>query len=471
MFAQSSVSIVPITANYSATPPTVTFEVSWPGGSRDADHHSKIWLLVDYRRIKDNAYTGGWLRAGISSAHTPTATAGSTVSLVPGNTKGFWLQGTDGAFAFAATVTVPVTVDLTGYASQFAWCGVASDRPPTAIEYPGYYALQGTKDFIIQTHPTDAGQTITESTNAYIGCIYSLTDSTGCPGEAPAMPAITNFTASRTAICVGESATLTATAANAERYSFDNGANWGSSSSTVVSPTSATTYILKATREKGACTVTFPTQITITVNDPPTPHLLTAAPDVICAGEAATLTASATDAASYSLTGNGTDWQADADFVVTPAASTYYTLYVKNADGCTATKANAATVTVNDLPVVASVSGATACAGKTAELTATLSGGTTSAMTYSWDIGGTPHTTFDPMLTTQTLDVNTAFTVTVTNANGCISEQKTDTISVTSPATAGQAVNACNCAAGLLDCLGTCEASCCTNCASWTTCA
>ena len=206
-FAQSSsVVVTPITADYTAAPPTVTFKVSWPAGTRDADHRSKVWLLVDYRRIKNNAYSGNWLRAGISAAHTPTATAGSTVSLESGNTKGFWLQGPNDGFAFAATVTVPVNVELSGYAPQFGWCGVASDRPPRAVEYPGYYALQGTKPFIIQTHPAISSQTVTESTTAYIGCIYNLTDSTGCPGDdLPAMPTITNFTASAPAICKGQS--------------------------------------------------------------------------------------------------------------------------------------------------------------------------------------------------------------------------------------------------------------------------
>ena len=185
LFAQSSVSIVPITANYAATPPTVTFEVSWPGGSRDADHHSKVWLLVDYRRIQDNAYTGGWLRAGISSAHTPTTNSGA-VSLDPGNTKGFWLQGTDDLLPFAATVTVPVTVDLTGYASQFAWCGVASDYPPNVLaNTAGSYTLAGTPPFTLIASSGTTTQTVNEKTIAIAAVTMTpatITDATGYPG-------------------------------------------------------------------------------------------------------------------------------------------------------------------------------------------------------------------------------------------------------------------------------------------------
>ncbi|MDR2358429.1 MAG: hypothetical protein LBD87_01335, partial [Prevotellaceae bacterium] len=155
-FAQSSVTLTPVTANYAAMPPTVTFEVAWKAGSRNADNRSKVWLFVDYRRVSNNAYTGDRLRAGIASPAV-TATAG-TVSYEPNNTKGFWLQGTVGAFA--ATVTVPLTVDLSGYAPGFGWCGVATDRPPYAEEKSAYYALHGSPAFIIQTHPTNTGSTV-----------------------------------------------------------------------------------------------------------------------------------------------------------------------------------------------------------------------------------------------------------------------------------------------------------------------
>ena len=367
LFAQtSSVVVTPITANYSATPPTVTFEVSWPAGTRNADHRSKVWLLVDYKRIQNNAYTGDWLRAGImTGASSPTATAGSTVSLETGNTKGFWLQGPSDGFAFAATVTVPVTVNLAGYAREFSWCGIASDRPPTAIEYDGYYALHGTPDFIING-------TITEPTKAYNkGCIYSLTDSTGCPGEPPAMPTITNFTASTTAICRDGSVTLTATATNAASYSFNNGA-WSSSSTTVVKPDVTTnTYTLKV-RSAGGCTVTASTTITITVNDPPVPQSLTTTPDVICAGESVTLTAAPAGAASYSL--DGLTWTASEQLTDTPTSTTTYTLYIKSAEGCTASLPNAATVTVNDPPAGLSLTSATICNGESTTLTAAPAG-------------------------------------------------------------------------------------------------
>ena len=382
-FAQtySSVVVTPVTANYSATPPTITFKVSWPAGSRDADHHSKIWLLVDYRRYQNNAYSGGWLRAGIDAL--PATNAG-TVSLESGNTKGFWLQGPDDGFAFAATVTVPVTVNIpSGYAPQFGWCGVASDRPPWAEEKTGYYALYGTPGFIVN------GTALPASEKAYIGCIYSLADSTGCPGVAPDMPAITDFTASTTTICKGGSVTLTAVAGSAASYSFNNGA-WSSSSTTVVSPTSTTAYTLRV-RSAGGCTVTSSKTVTVTVNDPPVPQSLTADPLTVCTGEPATLTATAGGAASYSL--NGSTWTASHLLTDSPASSKTYTLYIKNAAGCTASLPNAATVTVRDTPAAPLASSPqTFCSGSNPTV-ANLSATGTDIKWYSSSAGGAALTT------------------------------------------------------------------------------
>jgi hypothetical protein len=79
----------------------------------------------------------------------------------------------------------------------------------------------------------------------------------------------------------------------------------------------------------------------------PTGLSLTASPETICAGAPVTLTASATDAASYSL--DGTNWQTEMAFEVTPTSTTHYTLYAQTAEGCVAILPNAAVVTVSVL--------------------------------------------------------------------------------------------------------------------------
>jgi hypothetical protein len=59
---------------------------------------------------------------------------------------------------------------------------------------------------------------------------------------------------------------------------------------------------------------------------------------------------------------------------------------------------------------------------------ATLGSGTTTAMTYTWNIGGTTSTTNVNSKTSSTLSASTTYTVRLTNSNGCVGN-------VSSPAT------------------------------------
>jgi hypothetical protein len=71
------------------------------------------------------------------------------------------------------------------------------------------------------------------------------------------------------------------------------------------------------------------------------------------------------------------------------------------------------------------------CPGESANLTANVSGCTTPAMTYTWDIGGTGSTTTVPAITTGNLTTTTTYTVTVRNAYGNTSAvSNTGTITV-----------------------------------------
>jgi hypothetical protein len=71
------------------------------------------------------------------------------------------------------------------------------------------------------------------------------------------------------------------------------------------------------------------------------------------------------------------------------------------------------------------------CPGESANLTATVSGCTTTAMTYTWDIGGNVKTTTEPATPSGVLNATTTYTVTVRNAYGKISAvSNTGTITV-----------------------------------------
>ena len=71
------------------------------------------------------------------------------------------------------------------------------------------------------------------------------------------------------------------------------------------------------------------------------------------------------------------------------------------------------------------------CSAGAVTLSASASGGTTTAMTYTWVVGGgAEQTTTTGSLSHSAALGSTTYSVTVTNANGCTSAQKTGTITV-----------------------------------------
>ncbi|MDR3132740.1 MAG: Ig domain-containing protein [Prevotellaceae bacterium] len=112
LYSQSAtVSIAIAHVSYGSSP-TVTFTVSATEGKKP------LWIVIDYQRVQGSRYVGDWLRATIPAL--PTNWSAGTPSLQPTDTRGFWLQGPEGAFT--STVTVPVTVDVNGYSPQFGAC-------------------------------------------------------------------------------------------------------------------------------------------------------------------------------------------------------------------------------------------------------------------------------------------------------------------------------------------------------------
>ena len=164
--SEAAVQVKSIAADYANK--KVTFSVSWAAGSRGTYsgkiYNSKVWVFVDYTTVTNPNTTGAWQRTTVASA---TATAGT----VSGNTgRGFYLQGTDGAFSSTVTVT------LSGVPAKFNWCATATDYPPNAVMSNGTYTLKGTAPFTINGNTSVSARTYTGA------CITTITDATGCPG-------------------------------------------------------------------------------------------------------------------------------------------------------------------------------------------------------------------------------------------------------------------------------------------------
>ncbi len=196
-------------------------------------------------------------------------------------------------------------------------------------------------------------------------------------------------TAGQDSLCPGQSTTLTAT--GGDTYQWSTGA---SGAMVVVTPGVSTTYSVTAT-EYG-CQGTA--AVTVTVNPLPVP-VATADPATLCVGQSTTLTASGGQTYVWS------SGQTGASVVVTPSATTIYTVTATDSNGCQAS--TTVTVTVNPLPVpTIHATPALICAGDTATLTA--DGGTS----YLWSTG-------DAVATISVAPLNTTiYSVTVTNL-GC----------------------------------------------------
>jgi gliding motility-associated-like protein len=241
---------------------------------------------------------------------------------------------------------------------------------------------------------------------AYPGCSRTATTSV----NINALPTLTT-SASSTLFCSGVTSTLTAS--GAATYTWNPGALIGAS--VAVTPTATTIYTVTATNASG-CSNTG--TINLTVNAIPTLTATTSS-SAICVGGTATLTSSGANTYTWNPgASTGTT------VVVTPTATTVYTVTGTNASGCTNT--STVSLTVNSLPTLtATASSSSLCIGSSSSLTAT------GATSYTWN----PSASTGPTVVVSPT-VTTIYTVTGTNASGCINSE-TVSLTVNTLPTAG----------------------------------
>ena len=246
--------------------------------------------------------------------------------------------------------------------------------------------------------------TYTVSYSSPAGCAAVNVNGTVTVNPTPSVT-VNNLT-----ICNGQSATLTATpTVPGGTYTWNTGAT---SQSISVNPSTNTTYTVNYSTAAGCAAASA--SGTVTVNPSP---VLTATNATICAGQTATLQATAT-------TPGGTfTWNpggiSGSSLTVSPATTTTYTLSYTSGAGCNAPNITS-TVTVNPVATV-SVNSPTICDGNSATLTATPSipGGT-----YLWNTGATTASiTVNPNTTT-------TYSVVYTSTAGCASPSASGTLTV-----------------------------------------
>jgi gliding motility-associated-like protein len=214
-------------------------------------------------------------------------------------------------------------------------------------------------------------------------------------------------------LCSGQSATLTANGAGTGgtyAWSPGSGLNTTAGAGVTASPTSTTTYTVTGTDGNG-CSNTA--TATVTVN--PLPNVTAAAaPTAICIGSSSTLTASGAN--SYVWSPNtGLNTTAGATVTANPTSTTTYTIVGTNtATQCTNTAT--VTLTVHPLPVItANAASPAICLNSSTNITANGAG---AGGGYVWSPATGLSSTTGATVTASPA-VNTTYTVSGTDANGC----------------------------------------------------
>ncbi|HTI71882.1 MAG TPA: hypothetical protein VMF06_18040 [Candidatus Limnocylindria bacterium] len=149
-----------------------------------------------------------------------------------------------------------------------------------------------------------------------------------------AKPTIASFAASPGTVDTGAPVTLSWSVTNAKSLSISPGIGAVTGASVVVTPASNTTYTLTATNPKGSVTKAVSVKVTQVVA--PVISSFTATPQAITSGQSVTLNWSVSGATKLSILANvgaSPGVVTGSSVIVTPTASTTYTLTATNATG------------------------------------------------------------------------------------------------------------------------------------------
>ena len=220
----------------------------------------------------------------------------------------------------------------------------------------------------IWVNPTTTTSYSVSGTNSF-GC----TDSSSVSINVFALPQV-NIISTSAAICVGDTATLIAN--GAVNYAWSPAINLTSATGSSVGafPTNSMSISVIGT-DANNCVDTASTYIT--VNN--LPILTIVAPNAICDGSTATLTASGANTYQWFPSGNGSS------IIVNPFTNTNYTVIGTDTNGCQDSISHS--ITVNPLPQLNIIPSATiSCAGDSVQLTATTN---MSLASFNWSNGAT----------------------------------------------------------------------------------
>lgn len=329
------------------------------------------------------AATGG----GTYTWSTTETTSKITVS--PGTSSTYTVIVTNGNCTGSATVSVTVVANLVPIITgDTTICNGTSTMLSTS----------GGGTYLWSDNTTNSSITVSPASTS----TYSVTVTSGsCSGTASVQVLVNPYPTptinGTSAICSGQSATLTAS--TGDSYSWNPGGQ--TTGSITVSPSGTTDYIVTVTTN--GCSGSASTQVLVN----PTPNPAISGTSSICTGDTTTLVTNIAGPYSWSPGGETTQ-----SITVIPSGTTTYIVSV-TVNGCTGTAAQTVTVIP---PVKANITGNNICMGEIVKLAA--SGGTN----YLWNTGATTSTitetpinttTYSVMVTTGNCADTASYTVTV----------------------------------------------------------
>ncbi len=376
----------------------------------DCANAQQICDLNGYGGITSSAYTidfpsnmTGTGQNGIPNSN-PTAPfgqgyTGSSPVQIDNNS---WLQFT--ASATTATLFVQVNHCSNGNGMQMQ---IFSGTNCTNFAAVSSFLETQTSQSITATGLT-IGNTYYIVIDGFAGdiCSYTISATSGVQ--------VVKAVSSKTAVCLGDTATLSAQVTGTGSYTYSWSSNppglISSASSLTISPTQNALYTVDVTGLCGSVTSAY---VYVTVHTPPTVNL-TASDTIVCANEVVNLNgnpAGGTTPYNHNWSGTGQPFL-NSSIISTPNFSSsttgnYFLTYeVIDTIGCSAK--DSVGILVNPLPIVNIIGDDTICSGELTTLTASGGG------TYLWSTSST----LDSITVSPTS--NTNYTVIVTDPNTCV---------------------------------------------------
>lgn len=309
--------------------------------------NASSWVLCSGSPATLTAY-------GASSYSLNGSSSSATTVVTPNTNTSYTLTGNTGG----CTTTVVRTITVNALPSL-----TVSGINPICIGSTSNFSVSGANTYSWSTGSTLSAVALSPTINTTYSVIGTNTNN--CSSTYTMVLAVNPLPnlliSGQNVICVGNSATLTASGASTYTWVAPS----SNATTVVVSPTSNAVYYVSGTDANGCTNITLKS---ITVNQ--LPIVTISGSTVICYGNSTNLNAGG--ALNYNWS-NGANAPS---ILVSPTTNTMYSVTGTDVSGCVGT--SSVNIVVNPLPIV-SISGTSVmCSGNTATLSAS------GAVTYAW---------------------------------------------------------------------------------------